>query len=207
MGRKIFVTGIGTEVGKTFCSAIIVEALSADYWKPIQSGGLEDLDSLWVRDFISNDVTVFHTERYLLSEPMSPHAAAKIDGIEIELDDFKCPETDNDLVIEGAGGLMVPLNDKGDMIIDLIEKLADEVVLVSKNYLGSINHTLMSLDLLKQRGLTVKGIIFNGYPNAESESIILKMSGIPCLGKVPMADSDMKEFIRDQAVKMNSKLL
>jgi dethiobiotin synthetase len=207
MARRIFVTGIGTEIGKTFISAVVCEALLADYWKPLQSGELNDLDSLWVRDFISNDVTQFHTERYLLSEPMSPHAAARIDDIKISLEDFKVPETSNTLVIEGAGGLMVPLNDDGDMIVDLIPKVADEVILVSMNYLGSINHTLMSVELLKQRGIPIKGIVFNGDPNQETEDVILNYTGLKCLGKIPMADSDIKEFIKEQAEKIKVNLL
>jgi len=203
MTKKIFISGIGTEVGKTFCSAIVVEALKADYWKPVQAGELDDLDSLWVRDFISNDISQFHTERYLLSEPMSPHAAAKIDGIEMQLSDFNVPETENTLIIEGAGGLMVPMNEKGDMIVDLIKEVADETILISKNYLGSINHTLMSIELLKSRGIKITGIIFNGDPNPETEAIILKTTGVKCLGKVPMADSDIKEFIKEQAGKLD----
>lgn len=199
MSRRIFVTGIGTEIGKTFSSAIICEALQADYWKPVQAGELNDLDSLWVRDFISNKITQFHTERYLLSEPISPHAAARLDGIKISLDDFKIPKTDNILVIEGAGGLMVPLNDDGDMMIDLIPRLAEEVVLVTMNYLGSINHTLMSYELLKQRNLNILGIMFNGDPNPETEEVILEYTGLKCLGKIPLADSDIKEFIKEQA--------
>lgn len=197
--KKIFVTGIDTEVGKTVCSAILVEALQADYWKPIQAGELDDLDSLWVRDFISNSKSKFHKERHLLSAPMSPHAAAKQDGIQINLDDFKLPDTTNTLVIEGAGGLMVPLNYEGDMVIDLIAKFADEVVLVSRNYLGSINHTLLSVAMMNARKLPIKGIIFNGDPNPETEEIILKNTGLKCLAKIPTADSQMKEFIKEQA--------
>lgn len=202
MARRIFVTGIGTEVGKTFCSAIVVEALKADYWKPVQAGELDDLDSLWVRDFISNDHSQFHTERFLLSEPMSPHAAAKIDGLELNISDFKVPKTDNTLVIEGAGGLMVPLNEKGDMVVDLIPAVSDECILVSKNYLGSINHTLLSVELLKQRNITITGIIFNGDSNPETEKIILSTTGLKCLGRVPMADSSIKEFVKEQASKL-----
>lgn len=207
MSKRIFVTGIGTEIGKTFVSAVICEALLADYWKPIQAGELDDLDSLWVRDFISNDVSEFHTERFLLSEPMSPHAAARLDGIKISLDDFKPPKTDNALVIEGAGGLMVPLNDEGDMMIDLIPRLADTVILVSMNYLGSINHTLMSTELLKQRNIPVMGIVFNGDPNLETENAILDYTGLKCLGKIPMADSNIKEFVKEQAKKLKENLL
>jgi dethiobiotin synthetase len=207
MSKRIFVTGIGTDIGKTFVSSILCEALKADFWKPLQAGELEDLDSLWVRDFISNDITQFHTERYLLSEPMSPHAAAKIDGITIQIDDFDTPETTNTLIIEGAGGLMVPLNEQGDLIIDLIPKVADTAVLVSKNYLGSINHTLLSADILKQRGIKVMGIIFNGDSNPDSEEIILKCTGLKCLGKIPMADSDIKGFIKEQAEKIKKNLV
>jgi dethiobiotin synthetase len=206
MAKRIFVTGIGTEIGKTFCSAILVEALKADYWKPIQAGGLEDLDSLWVRDFISNSRSNFFTERYLLSEPMSPHAAAKIDGIEIKLSDFKTPHTENNLIIEGAGGLMVPLNQKGDLILDLIPLVSDETVVVSKNYLGSINHTLMTISLLQQRNIPIKGIIFNGEENLETERIILQLTGVKCLAKVPLADAQIKGFIKDQAEKIQSNL-
>ena len=207
MSKRIFISGIGTEVGKTFCSAIVVEALKADYWKPIQAGELDDLDSLWVRDFISNDVSEFHREKYLLSEPMSPHAAAKIDGVKIEISDFKTPQTSNLLVVEGAGGLMVPLNVKGDMIVDLIPMVADETILISKNYLGSINHTLMSIELLKQRKIPITGIIFNGDSNAETESIILETTGVKCLGRIPMADSSIKEFVREQALLIKENLI
>jgi dethiobiotin synthetase len=206
MAKKIFVTGIGTDVGKTFCAAILVEALKADYWKPVQAGELGDLDSLWVRDHISNKKSRFHKERYLLSSAMSPHAAAKLDGIQISLDDFTVPETDNVLIIEGAGGLMVPLNEQGDLVIDLIPRVSDETILVATNYLGSINHTLLTVALLRARKINLKGIIFNGESNAESEEFILKYTGVPCLSKIPSCEQELKEFIRDQAEQLLSKL-
>ena len=199
MNKRIFVSGIGTEIGKTFCSAIIVEALNADYWKPVQAGELDQLDSDFVRRAITNTITTIHPEQFLLSQPMSPHAASKLDGIELKLSDFKVPATTNNLVIEGAGGLMVPINEKGDFIVDLIPHIADEVILISKNYLGSINHTLLSIELLKQRNIPVKGIIFNGDPNPETEAIILSTTGIKCLGKIPMKDQELKRFVREQA--------
>ncbi|MFT5823821.1 MAG: dethiobiotin synthetase [Crocinitomix sp.] len=201
--KRIFVTGIGTEIGKTFCSAIIVEALKADYWKPVQAGELDQLDSDFVRNAISNKESKFHPEQYLLSEPMSPHAAAKIDGIKLFPDNFVVPETTNNLVIEGAGGLMVPLNHDGDMLVDLIPKVADEVILISKNYLGSINHTLLSIELLKQRNIPIKGIIFNGDANPESEAIILSTTELKCLGKIPMMDQELKGFVRGWAGKLD----
>jgi dethiobiotin synthetase len=201
--KRIFVTGIGTEIGKTFCSAILVEALKADYWKPVQAGELDQLDSDWVRGAISNTESRFHPEQYLLSEPMSPHAAAKIDGIALRPQNFTVPETENTLVIEGAGGLMVPLNHSGDMLVDLIPIVADEVVLVSKNYLGSINHTLLSVELLKQRKIPIKGILFNGDSNPETEAIILSTTGLKCLGKIPMMNETLKGFVRKQAKRLD----
>jgi len=202
--NKIAITGIDTEVGKTIVSAIVVEALKADYWKLIQAGELNQLDSEIVKSLISNSKSKFHKEQYLLTEPMSPHAAANIDKIDIYIDKFELPKTNNDnLIIEGAGGLMVPINENGDMIIDLIDKFADEVILVTKNYLGSINHTLMSLELLKHRKINIKGLIFNGIPNPESERIIEKLSGVKILGKIPLTNNLTKVFIKEQALNLD----
>ena len=191
---RLFVTGIGTEVGKTVISAILTEALEADYWKPVQAGDLDYSDTHKVKDLVSNSNSVFHCETHALNHPMSPHAAAERDGVEISLNDFKIPHTDNNLVIEGAGGLMVPLN-KRDCMIDLIEGLGVEAVLVSRNYLGSINHTLLSVEALKSRGIAIKGIIFNDEENAETESVILEMTGLQCLGRVGMIEDLSKESV------------
>lgn len=165
-----FVTAIGTDSGKTLVSAILCEALRADYWKPVQAGLPKDSDT--VRQLVSNLITRIHPERYLLTMPASPHAAAKNDLIEIELNDFQLPDNTNELIIEGAGGCLVPLNDK-DFMIDLAMKLNAEIILVANLYLGSINHTLLTSSLLKSLDHPVKGIIFNGTPNEESERIIL----------------------------------
>lgn len=192
--RKIFVTGIGTDVGKTVVSAILTEALEADYWKPVQAGDLEFSDSIKVGKLISNERTVIHSEGIKLSQPMSPHAAAEIDNVEIKLSDFKIPVTNNNLIIEGAGGLMVPLNDK-DLIIDLITELDAEVVLVSQNYLGSINHAILSIEILKSNGLNVIGIIFNGNENVETEKYILNYSGLKCLGRIRQHQTINKEIV------------
>jgi len=192
--RKIFVTGIGTDVGKTVVSAILTEALEADYWKPVQAGDLEFSDSIKVEHLISNTKTKIHQEGIKLNSPMSPHAAAEIDGVEIKLSDFKLPETNNNLIVEGAGGLMVPLNDK-ELIIDLIKYLGIDVVLVSQNYLGSINHTILSIDALKSRGINVLGIIFNGDSNIETEKYILNYSDLPCLGRIEQHKEINKETV------------
>jgi dethiobiotin synthetase len=200
--RRIFVTGIGTEIGKTFCSAVITEALQADYWKPVQAGELDQLDSSFVKQAISNKQTKIHPEQFLLTEPMSPHAAANIDGITLRVQDFKSPETKNTLVIEGAGGLMVPINNDGQMIADLIPTVSSEVILIVKHYLGSINHTLLSIELLKSRGINCIGLIFNADTNTASEEIILSSTGIKCLGRIPTLSGDLKSFVRVQAAKL-----
>ncbi|MDG1476082.1 MAG: dethiobiotin synthase [Vicingaceae bacterium] len=192
--RKIFVTGIGTDVGKTVVSAILTEALEADYWKPVQAGDLDNSDSIKVQNLISNQKTVIHSEGIKLNSPMSPHAAATIDNVEINLRDFKLPETNNNLIVEGAGGLMVPLNDK-DLIIDLIKELDIEVVLVSQNYLGCINHTILSIDTLKNRGIEVLGIVFNGETNEETEKYILNYSNLKCLGRIEQHSEINKEIV------------
>lgn len=182
--KKYFVTGIGTGIGKTIVSAILTEKLKADYWKPVQAGELHNSDTMKVKSLISNNQSVFHPETYALTEPFSPHKSAAIDGIEIDMQRFILPQTDNNLIIEGAGGLMVPLNNQF-LVIDLIKQLNVEVILVSQNYLGSINHTLLSIQTLKQYNIPIAGIIFNGDSNANSEEYILNYTGIKLLGNTP----------------------
>ncbi|PHQ29747.1 dethiobiotin synthase [Leeuwenhoekiella nanhaiensis] len=177
-----FITGISTEVGKTVASAIVTEALEADYWKPIQAGDLEHSDTHKVKDFVSNTKTQFHPNAFSLNTPMSPHAAAEIDGVHIKAAEIKRPKTKNHLVIEGAGGLLVPINDT-ETILDLIDA-EDRVIVVSRHYLGSINHTLLTIDKLKQAGKTVFGILFSGAEHPTTESVIKKMSGVPVLGRI-----------------------
>ena len=192
---KYFVTGIGTGIGKTLVSAVLTEKLKADYWKPIQSGDLHLSDSLTIESLISNKKTAIHPESYRLTQPLSPHLSARLDGVEIELAKIIAPETENSLIIEGAGGLMVPLNET-DLIIDLIKKLDVEVILVSQNYLGSINHTLLSISLLKQYGITIKGIVFNGEENIETERYIQQYTRVKKLGSVPsLIDIDREKII------------
>jgi dethiobiotin synthetase len=200
--QKYFITGIGTNVGKTIASAIVTEALQAHYWKPVQAGDLHQTDTHTVKALISNTKTVFYPETYRLNTPASPHAAAKIDGIEIKLSDFKLPPSPNNLVIEGAGGLMVPLNNT-NLVIDLIAQLNVEVILVSQNYLGSINHTLLSIELLKSRNIPVKGIIFNGEPVPETENFILNHSGLPCILRIGLE----KEITKKTVLKYAKQIL
>ena len=194
--KPLFVTGIGTGIGKTIVSAILVEKLKADYWKPIQSGDLDKSDSLSVESLISNAITKIHPESYRLTQPFSPHKSAAIDGITIDPNTIYLPETDNSLIVEGAGGLMVPLNNKF-LIIDLIKKLDIEVVLVSQNYLGSINHTLLSIYALKNYRIPIRGIIFNGKKDIYSKDFILENSGLKLLGHIPEYNVIDKKAIID----------
>ena len=202
---KLFITGISTDVGKTIASAIITEALEADYWKPVQAGDLHNSDSDKIRRLISNTKSVIHANSYALTTPASPHLAAQIDNVAISLEQIKEPVTDNHLVIEGAGGLMVPLNDQLS-IVDLIND-DYKVVVVSRNYLGSINHTLLTLELLKGRALPVAGIIFSGDRNPSSETIILQRSGVGCIGYIEQEPYFDQNVIKEYADAFRANLL
>lgn len=202
--NKYFITGIGTEVGKTVISAIVTEALQADYWKPVQAGDLEYSDSHKVKELISNSRTVFHPNSFALKTPMSPHAAAEKEGIEISEEKIIEPQTQNDLVIEGAGGLLVPLNDV-QTIADLIRS-DHQVILVSRHYLGSINHTLLTVEALKKRNLNCIGIIFNGAENPSTEEVISKMTKLPVLLRVSEEKSVDREMVKRYAQQLRRSL-
>ncbi|WP_028892170.1 dethiobiotin synthase [Tenacibaculum sp. 47A_GOM-205m] len=201
--QKYFITGISTEVGKTVASAIITEALEADYWKPIQSGDLEYSDTHKVEKLISNSKTVFHSNSYALQTPMSPHASAEIDGVTIEIDNIKEPSTKNHLVIEGAGGLLVPLNDK-NTLLDVI-KPDYKVIVVSRHYLGSINHTLLTVNLLKEKGFDV-ALVFSGNEHKTTEDIIKKMTTVPVIGRIEEEPYFDKNVIKEYADKFKENL-
>jgi len=191
--RKIFVTGIGTDVGKTVVSSILVEAKKADYWKPVQAGTYYATDSQKVQKWITNTQSVIHPEAYCLKEHMSPHAAAESEGVDVDFEKITLPETSNTLIIEGAGGVMVPINNT-HYIIDLIKKFDAEAIVVIQNYLGSINHSLLTIDALKHRGINILGLVFNGSPHPLSKEIILKYSGLPCISwiiKEPAINKDV----------------
>ena len=203
--NSFFVTGIDTNIGKTVVAAILVEALNADYWKPIQSGDLHYTDTDKVKELV-NEKSILYPETYRLNNPLSPHASAKLDNISISLASFQLPKTNNNLIVEGAGGLLVPINEDGSYLSDIIVKLGMEVILVSKNYLGSINHTLLSIEYLKSKSISIKGIIIVGEKNESSESIITKNTEVNILHRVPMAESVTREFIKEQAELLRSAL-
>lgn len=196
---KLFITGIGTDVGKTIASAIVTQALEADYWKPVQAGDLDQSDSHKIQKYISNDKTVIHENSYKLNTPASPHYAAELDNVVIDLKKIKEPKTSNHLVIEGAGGLLVPLNDN-DCIVDLIQE-DYKIIVVSRHYLGSINHTLLTFEALKSRKLNVAGIIFSGDENQATESIILKKTKATFIGRIdnePYFDQNVIQYYADK---------
>jgi len=196
--KKIFVTGISTEVGKTIVSAIITESLLADYWKPVQAGDLDNTDSHKVAGLISNTKTVIHPSSYELKTPMSPHAAAEIDGVRIDRFHINEPETENHLVIEGAGGILVPLNEE-DTIFDIIMP-SYKVIVVSRHYLGSINHTLLTIGWLQQKGYDVS-VLFSGNANPHTENIILHKTGVSLIGRINEEPAFTKAVIKGYAEK------
>ncbi|TDH29177.1 dethiobiotin synthase [Segetibacter sp. 3557_3] len=209
MNKPIFVTGIGTSVGKTLVAAAVSEALQADYWKPIQAGFGDDFDSVTVGNLVSNGISKVHHEFYKLSMRSSPHLAAEKDNVRIDLSvlerSFRHLSSVNPhLVIEGAGGLMVPLNEK-EFVADLIAKLDARVIIVSRNYLGSINHSLLTAQLCRQRNLNILGWVFNDEVMGYEEDIV-KWSGYPSLGRIPFTQTIDKAFISEHAEKLKPQL-
>jgi len=202
---KLFITGISTDVGKTIASAILTEALEADYWKPIQAGDIDNSDSHKIQSYISNDKSVIHENSYKLNTPASPHLAAELDGITIDLKNIIEPKTKNHLVVEGAGGILVPLN-SSNFVIDLVRP-DYKIILVSRHYLGSINHTLLTIEAIKNRGFTIAGIIFNGNENLATESLILNYSKLKFIGRINDEPYFDKNVIAEYADLFREKLL
>lgn len=204
MNNTFFITGIGTDVGKTIAAAIITESLKADYWKPIQAGDLEKSDSIKLENLISNEETFVFPEGVKLKSAMSPHAAAEIDGIKIIAKKIKRPDTSKDLVIEGAGGILVPIGPQETIANLMLPK--DKVILVSRHYLGSINHTLLSIEVLKSKGFSIVGIIFNGDENERTEKVILEMSGIKLIGRIDKEPYFDRNVIKEYANRFRDAL-
>ena len=196
-----FVTAINTGSGKTLASAIICEALIADYWKPIQSGQ-EEIDKQEVKKLISSESINIHPEAYLLNEPASPHQSARLEDKIIEINQINLPITNKRLVIEGAGGVLVPLNYQGDMVIDIASKFNSKIILVSNYYLGSINHTLLTYQFLLSKGFDIEGIIFNGEKNQDTFDIICQETKLKVLLEIPQIPSLSKEKVIDLSQKI-----
>ena len=203
--RPLFITGIGTGIGKTVVSAIITTALGGDYWKPVQAGINGITDSEWVRSMIRGKSKV-HPELYKLKMSASPHISSREEGLEIVVEHIcrNLPMVDRNLIIEGAGGILVPLNSK-EFVIDLIHALDARVILVSRNYLGSINHSLMTSRICKEEGLDVAGWIFNDqYMDYEME--IVEWTGLRKLASIPRCNNIQRDFIDVQANVLKDQL-
>lgn len=210
MQSPIFITGIGTDVGKTLAAAIVTEALEADYWKPVQAGLAEGTDAGKIRSLLSNPHSVIHPEAYRLQTPASPHIAARIDKVEIELSrivsqaDEILQHSQRPLIIEGAGGILVPLSAQLT-VADLIKALQARVILVSRNYLGSINHSLLTAAWCRSNGIDVAGWIFNDdYLHYEDE--IVGWSGYPSLGRIARMETIDAARIQEQALRLQPVL-
>ncbi len=175
--RQLFITGTDTGVGKTVVSAILMAGLEGKYWKPIQSGLEEMTDTDWIRAVTGLPENHFYTETYRLQQPLSPHASAATEGIHIELESFQLPDTEEHLIVEGAGGIMVPLNETHFML-DLMKKLAIPVLLVARSELGTINHTLLSLEQMRRHGLEVFGVVMNGPNNPGNREAIERYGNV-----------------------------
>ena len=204
MAHQFFVSGIGTSIGKTLISAILTKALNAEYWKPVQAGRENGTDGEWIKKTDPN--VIVHPEVYKLNLAASPHIAAREEGIQISIKKIReaMPPKNCNLIIEGPGGLMVPLNED-EFVIDLIKALGTKVILVSRNYLGSINHSLMSSELCKQKKIKVAGWVFNDqYLSYEEE--IVSWSSFPKIASVPFTTDPDSLFIEMQAAKIKEQL-
>jgi dethiobiotin synthetase len=177
--KRYLICGIGTSVGKTLVSAILVQAFNAHYWKPVQAGQLEVSDTQTIQKLVPH--AICYPETYQLKEPLSPHHAAALEGLELQKDRFQIPKSTSPLVIESTGGILVPLNHQM-LLIDLYMEWECEWIVVSRHYLGSINHTLLTIEVLQNRGIKLRGIIFNGSAQPFTEDIVLSYSALPCLG-------------------------
>ena len=200
---KIFVTSIDTNVGKTIASSVLCSGLGYNYWKPVQCGDLDQSDSIRVQELSPN--TFIHKESFRLTQPMSPHQAAYNENVEIKLNDFELPKEDK-IIIEGAGGVMVPLNYKGDVILDLAKKFNTKMIVVFKNYLGSINHTILTIEKIKYYGLPIIGLIVVGDRVESSESIIQKVTKTKIIGHLPFCDNIDAEWVQAQGQTIAHKL-
>ena len=209
MVQTLFVTGIGTGIGKTVVSAILAEAVQADYWKPVQAGYEDGTDSEWVRSVLDNSRSKVYPEVYRFKMPASPHIAAREENRTISLEKIfsafsQLVAPGRRLVMEGAGGLLVPLNEH-ELVADLIMKLNCKVILVSRNYLGSINHSLLTALVCRQKKIKVSGWIFNDQ-YLDYENDIVQWSGYPKLGSIGKLENINSAVIKEKAAELKEKL-
>lgn len=199
------IAGIGTDVGKTVVSAIVSQAIHGAYFKPIQAGDLEYGDAEKVREWCNENVTILPTQ-FKLTRPMAPHEAARLEHVDLSVESVTFPPSPQPLVLEGAGGVSVPLNMKGETILDLYKQSGLPIIIVSRNYLGSINHTLLTIESIRAKGCEIHGIIYNGERSQHTEEIIEKMTSIRTLLHIPAVPEITPEFIQAQAILLKNQL-
>ncbi len=203
--KKYLIAGIHTGTGKTVCSAVICQAMGWDYWKPVQAGEEGGTDSDCIRSWVTHPGTTVHPERYRLRIPASPHYAAAEEGLQIAPEDFTLPATANGLLVETAGGVMSPLA-RGYLNADLMRQLQLPAIVVSSNYLGSINHTLLTVNLLRQYGIPLAGIVFSGEEVPATRSYILEHTGLPLLFSIPQLPAVNAASVAELAAGLNIRL-
>jgi dethiobiotin synthetase len=199
---KYFITAIDTDIGKTVVSAILAKAFNYSYWKPIQSGDLDNSDTMKILKLSPN--IECYDEAYRLEFPLSPHESARLSKVKINFNEIKVPSNEN-LIIEGAGGIMVPLNDK-NLVIDIAKMANAEIILVIKHYLGSINHTLLSINYLQRNDYKIKGLIIVGDRLESSERAIKEHTGLDILYNFEHSDVIDKNYIDRQAIKIKNDI-
>ena len=197
--KGLFVTGLDTGIGKTVASAVLLRALNGEYWKPIQCGDLDNSDTETVKKLVPR--VRIHRERFRLKAPRSPHRAAEAEQQNISLNDFKWPSTSKFLIVEGAGGVLVPLNDK-DYIIDLAVKFRLPVVVAARHYLGGLNHALLTVEGLLRRGLETVGFIFGGERDDHAEKFLQRRTGLPVLLHMDQAERLDRSVIEKYALEL-----
>lgn len=202
--KKIAIVGIHTGVGKTVASAIIAEALGADYWKPVQSGA-DERDTTLVWQLLSNGHQRVHPEAVLLKEPISPHAAAALEGVEVDFTKFQWPQTDKLLIVETAGGVLSPINSHQTML-DFVAYADMPVILVAKHYLGSITHTLTAVEVLKSRNIPLLGMVVSGDTLESSESFIEQYTNLNFSARIPQIIEITPEYIRVLAKQLSEDI-
>lgn len=199
--KGLFITGIGTDVGKTVAAAVITKALEADYWKPVQCGDLDNSDSIKIARLTGMKTL---PETFRLKAPMSPHAAADLEGIELSIDQIELPNSGKPIVVEGAGGVMVPFNSK-ETYLDLMVKLNLPVVLVTRHYLGSINHTMLSWKVLMEAGLNVVALVISGKLHESTESHFAAQMDVPFI-RINELEEVSSETIATEAERLKSSI-
>lgn len=180
-----FITGTDTGIGKTVAASWLMLAVDGEYWKPVQAGVEGETDTDAVQRMTGLEAARFHEPAYTLKASLSPHEAARREGIEIEMARLAPPAHRRPLIVEGAGGVLVPLNHR-DLMADLMGRLGLPVILVARTSLGTINHTLLSLEALQNRGLEVAGVVLNGEPNPANREAIIAYGNVPVIGELPV---------------------